>query len=958
MGIVIAALIVGNIFAYIYKQPITSVLVGTGDNFSGNNEQLQAVLKNGDELCREMGRESVVLLKNSNDTLPLDMDNDRERTVNLFGIGAYDSGFLMKGIGSGSSTISPSKQVTLIDALEENNFTYNKDLAEVYESFDFVRGTKKDDAYKLAEPSLDSVRAKLDNAKKVSDVAIVVFSRNGGENIGEIPKEVGDTGRTYLEYTPDEQALLDMVKENFDKVIVLLNTANTMHAGFLEDEKVDAAMYVGLTGQSGAAAVAEILSGKVNPSGRVTDTYVYSPDYDPAYNNVYSAEQYSGNGHLQYSEDIYFGYKWYETADEEGFFDGVTSEYGEGYDAVVQYPFGYGLSYTQFSWALKSVSLPDGENLSQDSEITIEVDVTNNGDREGKDVVQLYATPHYNKGGIEKAHVNLIDFAKTETIQPGETKTVELSFSAYDLASYDTNLKRNQANGGYVLERGDYILRIMKNAHEASEIADLTYRADSDIYFNLGTVQNRFTGEQAYMGVPIDGSNVGVTQKYLSRADFKATFPKVAASAPTNTEKINEATKKLNDTYDTDVMPDHDQKNNLSLTWVRVDKNPQATDDKDRYEYKRPTLEQLNGSVPLADNEKIVFDEELLRELADYNSEKWDLLIAQMSLSEMKSLVEYGGFHTEAVESIGKPKFADYDGPAGFNANSLTGNWSGETDKETWTAYPSEATIGCSWNIDLMYRMGESMGEQAKVTNLSGWYAPGVNLHRSAYTARNYEYYSEDGVLSGKLAANVISGAKSEGLYCYLKHFAVSEMGPNPLKVNTWLTEQNLRENYLKPFEIAVKEGGANAVMTAFNRVGCIWAGANYALNVQILREEWGFNGTLITDYCGKPSDLGGMDVRQGVRAGNDLWLNASTQGALDLNDATDMACAARAAKNIIYTLVDTWNECPFDPIIKSAVYAWWIPVLIVLDVLVVIGFVIWTIFLLKPKKQIKNIND
>lgn len=948
MGLVTTALTVGNVFAYIYNQPITSFLAGTGDNFNSDNEELQEVLKSGDELCREMGRESIVLLKNENNTLPLDMNNPKEKMVNLFGVGAYDNGFMMKGIGSGSSTISPSKQVTLIDGLEENGFTYNKDLAKVYEDFDFKRGITKDDAYKLAEPDINLILDKMDEAKQKSDVAIVVFSRNGGENIGEIPHDYEGTGRTYLEYTKQEQELLDAVKTNFSKVIVLLNTANSMHAGFIEDENVDAAMYVGLTGQSAAAAIAEVLNGEVNPSGRLTDTYVYSPKYDPAFCNVYNAEQYTGNGHLQYSENIYIGYKWYETADKEHFFDGVSNEYGNGYEGVVQYPFGYGLSYTDFKWELKSVTLANNSSLNADSQIDIEVNVTNMGDKPGKDVVELYSTPHYDPNrNIEKAHVNLIDFAKTDIINPNETKSVKLSFSAYDLASYDMNLDKGDVKGGYTLDPGNYEIKIMKNAHEMSDIDALTYVVEDDIYFDGEEVQNRFTGDNAYMGIEIDGSNVGASQQYLTRSDFKGTFPKETAPKPTDTKKIDEASKKLNDVYNTNTMPETDKENNLRLTWVQT-----SSEGEDKYEYKAPTIKQLNGKTALKDNEKIVFDEELMKELADYDSEKWDDLISQMSLSEIKSLVEYGGFHTEAIESIGKPRFADYDGPAGFNANSLTGNWSGETDKETWTAYPSETTIGCSWNKDLMYRLGESMGKQAHITNLNGWYAPGVNLHRSAYTARNYEYYSEDPVLSGKFAANVILGAKSKGLYCYLKHFAVSEMGPNPLKVNTWLTEQNLRENYLRPFEIAVKEGKANAIMTAFNRVGCIWAGANYALNVEILRNEWGFKGSLITDYCASPDNPGGMDVRQGIRAGNDLWLNASTQGALHLDDPTDMACAQRAAKNIIYTLVDTWNACPFEPSIKPAVFAWWVPLLIGIDVMVALGFVTWSVILLKPKKR------
>lgn len=962
MGVILVALIIGNIFAYIYKQPITSFLAGTGDNFSADDAELQRVLKEGDELCVEMGNESVVLLRNENNALPLDMTDEKERTVNLFGIGAYDQGFMMKGVGSGSSTISPSRQVTLTQALEESGFTYNKDLASVYENFDFERGTKKDNAYNLAEPPFEEVNAKMAEARRQSDVAIMVISRNGGENIGEIPKEqADDKSRTYLDISKEEERLLEQIKTTFadGKVIVILNTGNAMHAGFLEDENIDAALSIGYTGQSAARSVAMVLSGEVNPSGKLTDTYVYSPQYDPAYANTYAAEQYTGKGHLQYSEDIYIGYKWYETADAEGYFNNVDNTYGKGYEGVVQYPFGYGLSYTDFSWQITDTTMENGGSLQQNSEVTFTVRVTNNGTVAGKDVVELYyIPPYYEESGIEKAEVNLVDFVKTDEIAPGGYQDVQLSFSSYDMASY--SIYANGGKGAYILEEGTYSLQLRTDSHTLAKGNYVTaeYLVDEDIIFSKdpvsgNTVENRFTGENAYMNVPTDGSTVGITQKYLTRADFEGTFPAERAADPTDKSEIDSASKTLNSVYNTDKMPVTEQENGLRLTKIRVS-NGKDENGNEQYTYKNATLKQLNGNDPLKSGEKLVFDEELMKELADYNSDKWDLLLNQMSLDELKSLVEFGGFHTEAVESIGKPKFADYDGPAGFNANSLTGNWSGETDKETWTAFPSETTLGCSWNQDLMYRMGQSMGEQARVTNLKGWYAPGVNLHRSAYTARNYEYYSEDAVLSGKMAANVITGAKSEGLYCYIKHFAASEMGPNPLKVNTWFTEQNFRENYLKPFEIAVKEGGANAVMTAFNRIGCVWAGANYALNMQILREEWGFQGSVITDYCAKPGDLGGMDVRQGVRAGNDLWLNASMQGALKTTDSTDMSCARTAAHNILYTIVDTWNDCNFDPTVKPAVFAWWGPVLVAIDVAVVIGFGIWTFFILHPRRKSK----
>lgn len=956
--VIAVVLIVANIIASIFSNAITDVLVGTGDDLSNASE----VLEESDALCREIGNESIVMLKN-NGALPLDKD---EKSVSLFGIGAYDKAFLLKGVGSGSSTISPTKQVTLIDALEEAGFKINQGIAQVYNSFDFTR-----DGYNLAEPALGTIESKVESAKSESDLAIVVFSRTGGENMdntanggdngGEIPKNIN--GRTYLEYTAEEEALLNMVKNNFDKVVVLLNTANTMHAGFIDDEKIDAAFSVGLLGQSAASAIPKLLTGEVNPSARVSDTYVYSPAYDPAYNNAYGAERFSGNGHLQYSEGIYFGYKWYETADAEGYFDDVSNSYGTGYDGVVQYPFGYGLSYTDFEWTVRSVSLANGSTLTEDSSVTVEVDVKNVGEVAGKEVVQLYFTPPYFDGEIEKAHVNLLDFAKTDIIEPGETDTVSLTFSAYDMASYDCYDMNGNGFMGYELDAGEYEIKLMNNAHEVNscENAVTTYAVDGEgIRFAVDpltkqTVENRFTGEDAYAGVPIDGSNVGLTQQYMTRADFEGTFPASRAEAPANMAKVNEGANYMNPVYDSAEMPVTGQENDLRLAYVatdtgeyEVDENGEQVLDEDGnpvkiYEYSNAVLQQLDGRLKLEEGQMLAYNEELMVELADYNSDTWNLLLDQMTIEDLAKLVECGGFRTEAIESIGKPLCFDYDGPAGFNTNSRTGNWNGDVDTESWTSYPSETLIAGSWNKALLRAMGQSMGKEAQATGLNGWYAPGVNLHRSAYTARNFEYYSEDPVLSGKFAAEVILGAKENGLYCYIKHFAVSEMGPNPRKVNTWLSEQNLRENYLKPFEIAVKEGKANAMMTSFNRIGSVWAGANYSMNVEVLREEWGFKGSLVTDWS-MGDGIGDMNPKQGIRGGNDIWLNPydKNNNPLDRTNAVDMACARNAAHNILYTLVDTWNYYQFDATVKEAPFAWWIPVLVVFDALAYGGLAFW----------------
>lgn len=984
MAVVIIALAIGNVVAGIYNQQITNFLVGTGEDFSEASE----VLQESDQLVRTLAEDSIVLLKNQEDAdgepaLPLtEADEESEgMCVNLFGVSAYDpndaasfDGFLMKGIGSGSSTILESKAVTLTDALDEYGIHYNTDLASVYENFNYTRSASN--PYVLSEPSIGQIQAEIPDAMAYSDIAIVVLSRLGGENVGEQPKtQSGNSNKTYLEISDAEEELLQVVTQSFGKVIVILNTANIMHCGFLEDENIDAAMYVGLTGQSGAIAIPEILLGErtyendegqtvteeFSPSGKVSDTYIYTPDYDPSYANTESSSGSNGIGTtIQYSEDIYFGYKWYETADAEGYFNNVSNEYGTGYDAVVQYPFGYGLSYTEFDWEIKDISMPGGviNEQNKNEEITITVHVTNKGDYAGKDVVELYYTPDYISGEVEKAEVNLLDFGKTTLLQPGEGADVELSFTPYDMASFDDLDKNHNGHYGYELDTskgGSYKISLRTDSHTVKtgeDTYEYEYTLDGDILYTEDpetgeTVEPRFTDAgdyEAYAGVPIDGSNVGVTQSYLSRQNFSGTFPTTKAAAPTNASKIQSASQQLEDAYNTDTMP----------TMGQV-----TTDD-------GQPLKLTNGTE---------YNWELFEELIDYDNPLWEDLLNQITASELLDLVNVSAFRIDAIDSVGSPDRYDYDGPAGFNINSQVGGWGGSTPTggDSWTAFPCECLLGCSWNKLLLLQMGLSMGAEASATNLDGWYAPGVNLHRTNYTSRNYEYYSEDAVLTGKLAAQVVHGAKINGLYCYIKHFVVSESGPNGKAWNTWLTEQNLRENYLKPFELAVKEGGSNAVMSSFNRLGCVWTGANYALLTDILRGEWGFRGSVITDwYDGGAADLGKMPPKQGIRAGNDIWLAfQTTANAVSSSDPTDMACARRAAKNVLYTMIDTvYYNANFDSSelegmltvektvsTREGVFPWWIPVLVTVDVLVLAGFGVWTFFLLKPKKEQNETN-
>ncbi len=947
-ALLLAGLVAGNWACYNYEVSITAILCGTGANF----ENATLTLQKSDELCRKIGDESIVLLRNEENTLPLKELNK----VNVFGWGGTNSGFLLRGVGSGSSTLSAVKTISLLDALEQGGIEYNKELTDFYESWgsanrNSVRQLSGSNTYKLAEPNISDLEDQISAAQDFSDTAIFVLSRCGGENIGDLPA-------TYLDITAAEQEALDLVQDSFENVIVLLNTTNTMHTGFLQNAyNVDAAMYVGITGQSAAAAIPKILKGEVNPSGRLADIMPYSSAYDPTQANIYTDS-------YQYAENIYFGYKWYETADVEGYFDGVSNDYGEGYDGVVQYPFGYGLSYTDFSWEWDSIYTMDEEgnksalslknaiaanSIDPSESIYVDVVVTNEGEVAGKDVVELYSTPEYISGGIEKAHVNLIDFAKTPELKPGESGKVTMSFTLYDIAAYDAYDKNNNGEAVWELDAGDYVMKLMTNSHTLKECEtnSVTLQVTEDIIIDKDTttgtpIENRFTGEGAYLGLQIDAIEYGGAE-YMTRNDFEGTFPKSKAPKATGSI-INQANQALYDEPYEDL--------------------PSVTTGADNGVYlatladgSKASLSQLNGNLGGAE---LVWDYELMADLINYDSETWDELLDQLTVSEMRDLIQLGGFRRVAIESIGKPLQVDLDGPAGFNQNTLAATWGGEAlETESWTAYPSEALIGCCWNKDLMFEMGRSMGAEASVTHVNGWYAPGVNLHRNPYLGRNFEYYSEDGVLSGKLAAKLVYGAKTNGLICYTKHFVSSDAGSNPRGVNTWMTEQCLRENVLKPFEIIVKEGKGNAMMSAFNNLGSVWCGANYGMQIEILRQEWGFRGVIISDWS-QGGGIGGMNARQGIRGGNDFWLNPynNFSGAVDFNNETDVKAARIACKNIIYATVDAeYTANQYRGMSEEDIYqtsgqigfteqpfAWWKPVLIGLDVIAAI-FILKLVF-------------
>ena len=862
-------------------------------------------MENVKKLLQTFAGDSTVLLKNQNQCLPL----ARGTKLNLFGYNATDLGFLITGGGSGCCAWVPEEsKLTLAQAFREAGVQINEELLARYTAWDNIdldsnaawnNGNEDSGGpgTTLSNPPADFYTEELlRQARDFSDTAVVVLSRYGKENgyvkvDGVVHRQIPflqlkskglpvDRERTYLQISTEEELMLQKVKENFAKVIVLINTCNDMELGFLEDAGIDAALFIGTPGQGGAAAIPQLLFGEVTPSGKLADTYPYHHQADPTWANPCPDYRNEETKQVTYQEGIYSGYRWYETAFADkakisvnGYDLDFSTE--EGYRKIVQYPFGYGLSYTTFSW---EITEKPGDTLEKDGVYTVKVKVTNTGKAPGKDVAQLYVTAPYTPGGIEKAAVSLVDFGKTETLAPGQSQELALSFTSYDLASFDCYDANKNGFAGYELEKGVYQLKLMKDAHTLVEA--FTMGVAEDIFYPNDPVtgvqvENRFTGENSY-GSPVDG---GVT--YMTRADFAGTFPR--------TLTIGKMTKSR-------PQPTAED---LKTVGYGVDSGMYLFT---KANGEKATLEQLE-----AEEEKLVCNQTLLGQLADYEHPVWDTYLSQLSKEETIRLIKDGGFRIAATASLGLPKTVETDGPSGLSRSKVIRNGRPEAELIGW---PAEALIGCSWNRELMYRMGETVGKQARRVKIAGWYAPGVNLHRSPYTSRNFEYYSEDPVLTGKLATQVISGAKGEGLTCYIKHFAVSEDGKNPVGVNTWLTEQTMRQLYLKPFERAVKQAGVVAVMSAFNNIGDVYCGHNAALLQNILRDEWGFRGCVITDWWGEQ-----MTVETCVLSGNDKMLTppkrADNTQTIDLSDDAGLqANAARTAvKNIIYSFVAPHTE-------------------------------------------------
>ena len=875
-----------------------------------NNLTKEQALKAAEDFVIEVEKEGITLLKNENAALPL---TDKPR-VSVFGKNSVDLVYS----GSGSAGNASSSVKTLYESMEAAGIACNPVLKSFYENASQSGEGRPDNpamtsgqrlaGFATGETPMASYTSTVtDSYADYSDAAVVVISRIGGEGF-DLPRSMAtdftlsapvagasSADSHYLQLDANEQALLEHVKANFDRVIVVLNIGSTMEIDALkQDDGIDSILWMGFPGSTGVMALGPILTGEVSPSGHTVDTWAADFTKDPTWYNtgVYGSE--FGNRYLyggektdyafvNYEEGIYVGYRYYETRAYEEAKAGNEGWWAEN----VTYPFGYGLSYTTFEWDVQFAK-PDGSAIKADDTIDVTVTVKNTGSRAGKDVVQLYYSAPYDYEGsaIEKAYVVLGDFVKTELLEPGQSQKVTLSLKVSDMKSYDYADANENGFAGYELDAGDYQLFVSSDAHthRASAVYNLAEPVQLRTQLNAQgeevEVENRFDDVSA----GIYGDNTYAS--FVSRRDFEGTLPKgyLADERRTLTDALNTAldeSKKRKYTASDEGKP-----------WA--------------VEGAAPDVTAVNNGISL----RSMLEDEKGNYVgyASYDDPRWEQLLDQITLDEMKGLVGFGAFRTNAIAGVDgvvdKPMTIDADGPSGFTS------FIAETDVYGTCLYQAEAVMGATWNVELARQMGEVVGDEGEVGNektgvpYSGWYAPAVNIHRSPFAGRNWEYYSEDGLLSGKFAASVVQGAQSKGLYCYVKHFAVNDQETDREYngILVWANEQAMREIYLKPFEMAVKNGGAKGMMSSFNRLGMTWAGGSYPLLTSVLRDEWGFEGMVITDYSLNTY----THVDEMIRAGGDLFLTQDTKKFYKDDDATQIALLRQATKNILYTVVNS----------------------------------------------------
>ena len=853
IAMVLAVVVCVNMICFGPMATLIGLATGNGTLSDETNEEAA-------EVAEEIMEDGIVLLKNES-LLPL----NETKKLNIFGWESINPAYG----GAGSGGINDLYDiVSLNQGLENAGFSINQELVDFYNNYgaDNPEMSIQKQSWTLPEPPVDTYSDELiKSAKEYSDVAVVVLSRKAGEGHNDIPMDVRKAaydnnsdeyddfpeGEHYLQLSQTERDMVDMVCSNFDNVIVIYNGANQFELGFADEyPQIKSVVWCPGTGNVGFNALGKVFSGEVNPSGKTPDTFIYDMTTAPWWNNAEKTEytnladmavegmnagtaQVYAPAFTNYVEGIYVGYKYYETAAQEGAID---------YDKTVQYPFGYGLSYTEFEQKM-------GELEEKDGQISVDVEVTNTGDVAGKDVVEVYYKPPYTNGGIEKSSANLIEFAKTDLLQPGESQTVTVTFSIEDMASYDENNAK-----AYVLEKGDYVISINSDSHTVLD--QKTYTADTDVVYKG---ENKRASDDTAATNVFEDAKGDVT--YLSRADHFANYEE-ATAAPASAE--------LGEPY----VSEYHLNSNFDKTTYLNDEDVMPTTGAD------------NG-LTLAD----------MRD-ADYDDPRWEKLLDQLTVDEMANMIAMAGYQTAAMDSVGKVATLDFDGPAAIN-NNFTGVGS--------IGFPIEVVVASTWNKELAQAWGECMGKISQEMGAEGWYAPGMNTHRTAFGARNYEYFSEDGVLAGNMGAKAVEGARKYGVYSYIKHFALYE--GNAKMVSVWSNEQAIREIYLKPFEISVKQGGANAVMVSWSFLGDKWTGECSNLMNTVLRDEWGFRGMALTDFF-RNNGHGFMNADAALANGVDAMLstfNGEENNVANPEHPTSVLQMRNACKNVMYTVVSSW---------------------------------------------------
>lgn len=895
--LILVVTIVADVLMFgVYAGSLDKAFAGTNDNVDEKAESYA----NGLALAQTIEEEGAVLLEN-NGALPL---AEGSRKINLLGYSSIS--LVYGGTGSGGSSFTENR-TDFVTAFTQAGFEVNPALTKLYSADKDEGGNTFGVNFAINElPATEALAndmgvefaytedCSFESLKEFSDIAVIVFSRKGGEGndlptvMTENTTYAPDQNKHYLELNSAELSLVEQAKATFNNVIILINSGNALELGFLENETsygpnqpgdVDAALWVGDPGDVGTKGIANILTGAVNPSGRLPDLYPYAVETAPSFYNFDTCEY--TNSHacfeafdshpaylIEYQEGIYVGYRYYETREDYTYttLEGETLS-GLTYEDVVQYPFGYGLSYTTFDW---DVTPAFGNKIDEDDVLRFNVKVTNTGSVAGKDVVELYYTaPYYSAlnggSGIQKAGVVLGGFAKTGVIQPGESETVTIELPVEQMASYD-DLRAYSKSGSYVLEAGEYVISLRTDSHNVKGDASYTYTLDENVVFadkssSNGAANSRYVGKRSSDEVVAVNQfdDVAGDVTYLTRDTWQIVGGTSKEATAEQLEAFNNALV-IDDSYinKDDVAPTYGAQNGIAL-------------------------EDMYG--------------------LDYDDPKWDDFLDQLTLEDIYNMLGANGWGSAAAESIAKPQTFDMDGPAALSYvfDAFMGTCTYET-----VSYPCQTLMAATWNVDLATQYGESIAAEGKAWDITGWYAPGANIHRTPFLGRNFEYYSEDGYLSGVMAAHVVGAAEENGMYCYIKHFVLNERETwRHYGLCTWVNEQAFREIYLVPFEQAVKDGNSTAVMTSYNNIGTTWAGASEALLTNVLRNEWGFQGTALTD---NNEEHGFMDIEKAVLAGGTSLLFGWGVKTFDRlsTTATGQLKMREAAHQYLYTIANS----------------------------------------------------